>query len=160
MDVSSSLPEFYHCMQGQNQEKITDTVHSTGDFISLLQTFLEFTNITQDMLKKMHITCLHNMDELTLNLLQTVKMKLLRNEKEKRQSNTRTLEKILNLQNDFYVAYHVTLEFIILKSCLCMFKVEQVVTSSPQYQLCQRCGRNMRCVHISHIKASNQNLEQ
>jgi hypothetical protein len=40
---------------------------------------------------------LYNMDELPLNLLQTVKMKLLRNEEEKRQSNIRTLEKILNL---------------------------------------------------------------
>jgi hypothetical protein len=48
MDVCSSLPEFQHYMHGQNQETITDTVHSTGDFISLLHTFLDFTNITKD----------------------------------------------------------------------------------------------------------------
>jgi len=47
MDMSSSLPEFEHYMHGQNQETITDTVHSTGDFINLLHTFLDFTNITK-----------------------------------------------------------------------------------------------------------------
>lgn len=76
----------------------------------------------------MHITCLHgwtNTEPIT------VKIKLLRNEKEKRQPNTRTLEKILNLQNDFYVAYQVMLDFTVLKSCLCMCKIEQVVISSP-----------------------------
>jgi hypothetical protein len=48
-----------------------------------------------------HLPILYIMDELPLNLLQTVKMKLLRNEEEKRQSNIRTLEKILNLLNYF-----------------------------------------------------------